>query len=462
MMNIAVILLALSFLIFAAYRGYSVILFAPMAALLAILLTQPYAALPMYGTVFMEKMVTFIKLFFPVFLLSAVFGKFIEASGMAASIARMVIRVFGAANAIPAIVVVGAILTYGGVSLFVVAFSLYPFAADLFKNAGIPKRLIPATIALGTLTFTMDAFPGSPQIQNIIPTSAFNTTVWAAPWLGLAGGSYLCIIGLIYLQSRKRKAAAIGEGYGTGHLNEPEKFLPESLPPAYIAIVPLLLVIVCNKLFGILIAKYYTGLFSWPAAGFQGSARIDLTPFAAVWSVSAAIVAGIIAILLFRFRQVKKSLKKEINISIGGALLAIMNTASEYGFGAVIALLPGFRMLEKGMATAFKNVLINEAVAITTLSGITGSASGGMSIALASMKDSFLARAAAQGVPNEVLHRVASMASGGMDTLPHNSAVITLLVITGLTHKQSYKDIFMLTLLKASAVFVVILLYYII
>lgn len=461
-MNIAVILLALSFLIFAAYRGYSVILFAPMAALLAILLTQPYAALPMYGTVFMEKMVTFIKLFFPVFLLSAVFGKFIEASGMAASIARMVIRVFGAANAIPAIVVVGAILTYGGVSLFVVAFSLYPFAADLFKNAGIPKRLIPATIALGTLTFTMDAFPGSPQIQNIIPTSAFNTTVWAAPWLGLAGGSYLCIIGLIYLQSRKRKAAAIGEGYGTGHLNEPEKFLPESLPPAYIAIVPLLLVIVCNKLFGILIAKYYTGLFSWPAAGFQGSARIDLTPFAAVWSVSAAIVAGIIAILLFRFRQVKKSLKKEINISIGGALLAIMNTASEYGFGAVIALLPGFRMLEKGMATAFKNVLINEAVAITTLSGITGSASGGMSIALASMKDSFLARAAAQGVPNEVLHRVASMASGGMDTLPHNSAVITLLVITGLTHKQSYKDIFMLTLLKASAVFVVILLYYII
>src|SRR3982751_3439988 len=121
MINIAVILLALSFLIFAAYRGYSVILFAPMAALLAILLTQPYVALPMYGTVFMEKMVTFIKLFFPVFLLSAVFGKFIEASGMAASIARMVIRVFGAANAIPAIVMVGAILTYGGVSLFVVA-----------------------------------------------------------------------------------------------------------------------------------------------------------------------------------------------------------------------------------------------------------------------------------------------------------------------------------------------------
>jgi H+/gluconate symporter-like permease len=151
-----------------------------------------------------------------------------------------------------------------------------------------------------------------------------------------------------------------------------------------------------------------------------------------------------------------------MNVSIGGALLAVMNTASEYGFGAVIALLPGFRIIEKGMASAFKNVLINEAVAITTLSGITGSASGGLSIALASMKDSFLAKAAAQGVSNEVLHRVASMASGGMDTLPHNGSVITLLVITGLTHKQSYKDIFVLTLLKLTAAFFVIGLYYLI
>lgn len=462
MLNIFVILLALGFLIFAAYRGYSVILFAPIAALLAVVLTQPYVALPMYATVFMEKLVTFIKLFFPVFLLSAVFGKLTEASGVAASIAQMVIRVFGARNAIPAIVIVGAILTYGGVSLFVVAFSLYPFAADVFKSANIPKRLIPATIALGTLTFTMDALPGTPQIQNIIPTSAFHTTTWAAPWLGLAGGVYLCVTGLAFLQWQKRKAAARGEGYGVHHLNEPEMVFGESLPPAWLAILPLLLVIVCNKVFTGLILKYYGGGFSWPKFGFEGASQIDLTPFVAVWSVSAAIVAGIVSILTFRFRRVRATLKKEMNVSIGGALLAVMNTASEYGFGAVIALLPGFRIIEKGMASAFKNVLINEAVAITTLSGITGSASGGLSIALASMKDSFLAKAAAQGVPNEVLHRVASMASGGMDTLPHNGSVITLLVITGLTHKQSYKDIFVLTLLKVSAAFFVIGMYYLI
>lgn len=459
-MNIVVILISLSLLIFAAYRGYSVILFAPVAAMLAILLTQPYLALPVYSSVFGEKMVTFIKLFFPVFLLSAVFGKLTEASGMAGSIAQSVIKVFGARNAMPAIVVVGAILTYGGVSLFVVAFSVYPFAADLFKSADIPKRLVPATIALGAFTFTMDAFPGSPQIQNIIPTTAFHTTTWAAPWLGFCGGMFIFITGLTYLQWQKRKAAAKNEGYGTHHLNEPDKFSREHLPPVLLAVLPLIIVVVCNKLFTTLLDKYYGGLFSFPAFGFEGGSGLDLRPFIPVWSVSAAIVAGIVSILVFRFSHVRTNLKKDINISIGGALLAAMNTASEYGFGAVIAILPGFKMIEKGMASAFRNVLINEAVAVTTLSGITGSASGGMSIALASMKDSFIAKAAAQGIPNEVLHRVASMASGGMDTLPHNSSVITLLVITGLTHRQSYKDIFRLTLLKVSAAFFIILLYF--
>jgi len=443
-----------------AYRGYSVILFAPIAALLAVLLTQPYLAMPVYSSVFAEKMVGFIKLFFPVFLLSAVFGKLTEASGMAGSIAQAVIKLFGARNAIPAIVAVGAILTYGGVSLFVVAFALYPFAADLFKSAGIPKRLIPATIALGAFTFTMDAFPGSPQIQNIIPTGAFHTTTWAAPWLGFCGGMFICITGLIYLQRQKRKAAARKEGYGAHHINEPESFSREQLPPVFLAILPLLIVVVCNKLFTTLLLKYYGKAFSFPAFGFEGPPGLDLTPYIAVWSVSAAIVAGILVILLFRFRHVRANLKKDINSSIGGSLLAAMNTASEYGFGAVIAILPGFKIIEKGMASAFGNVLVNEAVAVTTLSGITGSASGGMSIALASMKDSFLAKAAAQGIPNEVLHRVASMASGGMDTLPHNSAVLTVLIITGLTHRQSYKDIFRLTLLKVLAAFFIILLYY--
>ena len=124
-----------------------------------------------------------------------------------------------------------------------------------------------------------------------------------------------------------------------------------------------------------------------------------------------------------------------------------MNTASEYGFGGVIAALPGFLVIADALR-AIPNPLVNEAITVTVLAGITGSASGGMSIALAAMADQFIAAANAAGIPLEVLHRVASMASGGMDTLPHNGAVITLLAVTGLTHKQSYGDIFVITCIK--------------
>jgi H+/gluconate symporter-like permease len=136
-----------------------------------------------------------------------------------------------------------------------------------------------------------------------------------------------------------------------------------------------------------------------------------------------------------------------------------MNTASEYGFGAVIAALPGFLVIRDALS-AIPNPLVNEAVTVTALAGITGSASGGMSIALAAMSSTFIAAAQAANIPMEVLHRVAAMASGGMDTLPHNGAVITLLSVTGLTHRQAYADVFAITLLKTAAVFLVIGVYY--
>jgi H+/gluconate symporter-like permease len=144
---------------------------------------------------------------------------------------------------------------------------------------------------------------------------------------------------------------------------------------------------------------------------------------------------------------------------VAGALLATLNTASEYGFGGVIAALPGFALVASTLH-AIPNPLVNAAITVTVLAGITGSASGGMSIALAAMAETFIANAQAAGIPLEVFHRVASMASGGMDTLPHNGAVITLLAVTGLTHRDSYRDIFAVTLVKTTAVFVVIAFYY--
>src|SRR4249920_3422766 len=207
-MSLAIVVLALALLMFVAYRGFSVILFAPICALLAVLATDPSLVAPVFSGLFMDKMVGFVRNYLPVFLLGAVFGKVIELSGFARAIVSAVIGLVGRTRSILSIVVVCALLTYAGVSLFVVVFAVYPFAAELFRQAGIPKRLIPATIALGAFTFTMDALPGTPQIQNIIPTTFFKTNTFAAPWLGVIGAVFILVAGLTYLEWRRRRAAA--------------------------------------------------------------------------------------------------------------------------------------------------------------------------------------------------------------------------------------------------------------
>ncbi len=241
-MSVVIALAALAVLMLAAYRGYSVILFAPIAALLAVLLTDPSAVAPAFTGVFMEKMVGFVKLYFPVFLLGAVFGKLIELSGFSRSIVAAAIRLLGTRQAMLVIVLVCALLTYGGVSLFVVVFAVYPFAAEMFRQSNIPKRLIPATIALGAFSFTMDALPGTPQIQNIIPTAFFNTTGWAAPWLGVIGSLFVFTVGMLFLRRQAGKARAAGEGYGNELRNEPETADDIRLPNPLLALSPLVLV----------------------------------------------------------------------------------------------------------------------------------------------------------------------------------------------------------------------------
>ncbi|WP_408950057.1 GntP family permease [Lysobacter sp. Hz 25] len=460
-MAFVIVLAALCFLMYVAYRGHSVILFAPVAALGAVLLTDPSLVAPMFTGLFMDKMVGFLKLYFPVFLLGAVFGKLIEVSGFSKSIVAATIRLLGRERAMLSIVAVCALLTYGGVSLFVVVFAVYPFAAELFRQSDIPKRLIPGTIALGAFTFTMDALPGTPQIQNIIPTAFFGTDTWAAPWLGLIGGVFILIVGLLYLNWRRRVALRAGEGYGENLINEPAPFAGGRLAHPAVAILPLLLVGIANKAFSVWLPQIYGARHSFDPAVIGDAAPVvqEVSKIAAIWAVEGALLIGIAAVVVFAWKPVTASFAEGSKAAIGGALLAAMNTASEYGFGAVIAALPGFLVVANALA-AIPNPLVNEAVTVTALAGITGSASGGMSIALAAMADSFIANANAAAIPMEVLHRVAAMASGGMDTLPHNGAVITLLAVTGLTHRQAYKDVFAITLIKTMAVFVVIGVFY--
>ncbi len=440
-----------------AYRGMSVVLFAPLCALLAVALSLgPDCVLPFYSQVFMKKMVIFVQTYFPVFLLGAVFGKLIEMSGAASSLSRTIVGALGSRHVMLAIVLACAVLTYGGVSLFVVAFAVYPLAAVLFKEADIPKRLIPGTIALGSFSFTMDALPGTPQIQNVIPTTFFGTDLYAAPILGCSGALFVLVTGMAYLHWRRNSAQ---DGYGENHRNEPDPDTDVSKLHPALALLPLVVVALSNALALRWIKSHYGASFDFASLGLPEDGSIDIAKMSGVWAIEMALCCGIAVTLAVGWKRIRFTLTPGLQAAVSGALLASINTASEYGFGGVVSSLPGFAAVKNLLGNSFSDPLLNEAVSVNALAGITGSASGGLSLALAALGKQYQEAAASAGIDPQVLHRVASMASGGMDTLPHNGAVITLLLVSGLTHRESYRDIFAITALKTMAVFFVILLY---
>ena len=461
-MGLAVCLAALAALIFLAYRGFSVILIAPLAAMGAVLLTEPSSVAPAYSGLFMDRLGSFMKLYFPVFLLGAIFGKLIEISGAAHALAARSAQLIGPRRAITAIAVVGMLLTYGGVSIFVVIFAIYPFAAEMFRQANIPKRLLPATIAFSAFTITMDAVPGTPQIQNIIPTSFFGTDMYAAALLGISTAIFTFTLCVSYLEWQRRRARSRGESYGAGHVNEPERPPDMASMPAWLALLPLIVVGISSRLFLNLINSSYADTIVAnlnPTAAHSKAIVLELKANAALWAVEAALLVGIAATIILGWRKIRDRFADASKIAISGSLLAATNTASEYGFGAVIASLPGFQQVANAL-TAIRDPLLHPAITTNILCGLTGSASGGLSLTLGAFSDQFIAAANSANIPLEVLHRIVSLASGGMDTLPHNGAVITLLAVTGLTHRQAYKDIFAITIIKTVAVFFAIALYY--
>lgn len=447
------IIISLAVLTFIAYRGYSVILFAPVAALIAVA-TAGLPLMPTYTEVFMPKAMAFAKSYFPVFMLGAVFGKVMEDSGLARSIAHWIMMKLGPKATIAAVVFSCAILAYGGVSIFVVAFAVYPLGAALFKEAGIPKRLLPAAIGLGSFTFAMTALPGTPQIQNLIPTKYFGTDAYAAPVLGIIAAICMAVGGLLWLECRKKKLMASGEGYGAGHINEPDETVAqEKMKNPLLAILPLLSVIVLFFIF----TKFIKG---WDPAMLKPYG-VTLSSVTAIWALIMSVSVGIIMALAIGWDRFKteSSLARALNAGAIGSLLAIMNTASEVGYGSVISSLPGFKTVADFMTGINPGTpLVSEAITVNVLAGITGSASGGMGIALEAMGKYYLDWANTLGLSPEVLHKVASLSSGGFDSLPHNGAVITLLAICGLTHRQSYPDIGMVTVLIPFASTLVVIL----
>lgn len=435
------ILLSLSLLIYLAYRGVSVIILAPILSILAVVLNDGGPILGTYTQVFLPALGEYLVRFFPLFLLGAIFGKVMQDTGSATAIANGIISKLGEKRSALAVVGACALLTYGGVSLFVVAFAVYPIAAAMFAKAGTPKRLVPATIALGAFTFTMTALPGSPQIQNAIPAPYFGTDSFAAPGYGIMAAIIIAAFGMTWLTFRINQAAQRNEGYGEedefagGQTTETD----DDLPALWIAASPIVVVIVINLVSSRLLLPFLDT--SYLAQDAYGNVTLDAVR--GIWALIIGLVLAIIVALGLNWSRVT-SVNDSIKNGVAASFLPIFNTSSEVGYGTVIASLAAFIVLRDAVVDISPgNPLISEALAVNILAGVTGSASGGMSIALEALGETYLQMAEAAGISPELLHRVAALSSGGFDVLPHNGAVITLLAICGLTHVKSYFDIFM-------------------
>jgi H+/gluconate symporter-like permease len=475
-MGLLGILIGLGLLVWLAFRGWSVLLLAPAAGLVAALFGgQPLLA--SWTQIFMSSAARFLAQFFPLFLLGAVFGKLMDDSGSVSTVAQFMTRTMGQGRAMLALVLAGAMVTYGGVSLFVAFFVLVPMAQELFRAAAIPRRLIPAAVVLGTSTFTMSAMPGTPSIQNAIPMPFFGTTPFAAPGLGIIASLIMLGFGLWWLGRAEAAARRTGEGYGAdaSSFAEPmtdqiirerattaREFDPaeigrgrhtEAAPTIIQAASPLVIVVLVNLAMSLLVLPRMD--FSFLAEERWGGT--SLSAVAGVWSVVAALAAAIATVIVVNGNRLP-ALRETLDAGANASVLPVVSVASLVGFGAVIASLPSFAAVRDGVLGLEGGPLVSLAVATNLLAALTGSASGGLTIALDALGPTYMAIASHTGISPALMHRVAVIGSGTLDILPHNGAVVTLLSVCGSTHRESYFDIVMVGIVGSVLALAVVIL----
>lgn len=458
-MGLLGIIIALALLMWLAYRGWSTLLVAPAAALVAAALSgEPLLA--HWTITFMQGAARFFAQWFPLFLLGGLFGKLMDDSGSITSIANFLSERLGTRNTILSVVIASAVVTYGGISVFVAFFVLVPMAQTMFRAADIPKRLLPATIGLGAFTFTMSALPGSPSVNNAIPMPYFETTTFAAPGLGVIASVITLVFGLWWLARAEAGARRAGEGFGgfvdstceidealrmqaaaTGDFDPAEigHGLPTSdTPPFYLAALPLVVVIVVNFLMALVILPLLD--FSFLEQEVWGGTSIGAV--SGVWSVVIALAAANLTVILINFRRLP-SLRDSLDAGASAAALPILMISSLVGFGAVVAALPAFAAVADAVMSAPGGPLISLTIAMNALAALTGTASGGMAIALNALGSHFMQLAADYDIDPALMHRVTTISAGTLDALPHNGTVLLLLKICNLTHRESYFDMVM-------------------
>ena len=423
-------------LIWLALRGVNIILASLICSLVVVVTNQlPLAQSLMESYTFGPLgAFTFAGKFFLLFVCGAMFGRLMGDSGAAASIAVSLARKLGAHRALWITVIAAALLTYGGVVVFVVIFAIYPLGLKLLQEANIPKRLFCAAMALGSGTFTLTALPGTPSIHNVISSARLGTDLFAGSWLGLFGGVLMFVGGMWYLERQRQSAMAAGESFEPG----PNDVIPESdgenaLPRWWMALLPLVVVIGTILLPRLLksTVEGSEGLFSQLIL-FANSQPV-------FWPSLALVIGSVVTLLLFG--RTSKSLTASAGTGVQEAIMPLVNTAAVIGFGGVVTKTAGFQAFTGMLLGLDFSPLVSMFIAVSLVSAIVGSASGGLQIFMESMAPDYLA----MGIEPEVLHRVATMASGGLDSLPHCGAIVAMLTITGLTHKQAYKDVGVIT-----------------
>lgn len=471
-MGLVGILLALALLMWLAYRGWSVLIVAPVAALVAAAISgEPLLA--SWTQTFMGGAARFVAQWFPMFLLGGLFGKLMDDSGSIRSIARFLTERLGTHRTLLAVVLASAVVTYGGVSVFVAFFVLVPMADEMFRAANIPRRLMPATIGLGAFTFTMSVMPGTPSVNNAIPMPYFGTTTFAAPGLGIIASVIIFILGMWWLARAEAAARKAGEGYvdttRTAFVIDDKTreqaamagdFDPAEIdhgkrsasePPFILALLPLVVVIVVNFLMALVVLPRMD--FSFLAEEAWGG--ITIGAVAGVWSVVLALAAAVLTVVIVNYRRLP-ALRETLDAGANSAAVPILMIASLVGFGAVIGTLPAFAAVRDAVLEIPGGPLVSIIVAMNVLAGLTGTASGGMAITLNALGDNFMALAAEHGINPELMHRLTTISAGTLDALPHNGTVLLLLQISRLTHRESYPDMVMTVIVNVIIALVVV------
>lgn len=425
----------LALLIYMTVKGVNILIAGPIAAAIVAATSglawlPPLAAegAPDFATAYMDGFVGFFKSWFFMFMLGAIFGEIMGASGAAASVAHWIVEKIGIKHAVLAVVAACAVLTYGGVSVFIVAFSVYSLAVHLFREANLPRRFIPAALAFGSVTFTMTT-AGSPEIQNLIPMEFLGTSAYAGWQVSLVVAVFMAISGHFWLNWMVKRAVANGETF-VGRETDDANTDYGNLPAPILCLLPLAAVL------GIFL------VFQYPQ---------DMGPLSAIlpqnsldkWALVAALGSGAIVALAVGYQKLR-AMPEAFSRGATSAVVAITNTCAVVGFGAVAKLSPAFQEALIMVQNIPGSPLIGAAIAVTVIAGLTGSASGGQSIALPLIAPHYLDI----GAQPDELHRVVAISSGALDSLPHNGYVVTTIrAVCGETHKDAYGAVGALTVI---------------